>query len=575
MCSRKRSLISIASLALLAGVLTFALLAYDPGNQATEPACSGELPCQALDAPAASSDSATEASSADGPAEGTTDIPENSEDTPLVEGDTKNEPDIDAQETEKRPYSASNQPKWEDIKDLPIGVPREPAAPEYASNIEDEHWRVYDSTPGLDYRDKLTRLAWDHEDEDAPRRLVHGRVFEIIGRERIPLKGVLVVGGWNRTFTNDEGRFEMLSTVWEPSDDDKKQGQEYRLEIVARAPGYVDFRGRHAYSNLDATDEGFEIYLLPRDQRLIRIRFENPQAVGGLVTVVLARNDYGNPKRPGFAIDWDEKRYILAQVDPREESWFAVPLRYYHTSNETRFALRSVSAPNILADIKTISPASETDPMDSRQETIYVVRLLVEDTVTISGTATDMQTGDPIPHARVYGPGVTEFTVADEHGSFELITSKTPRGPRGEPIPEDEQRYLHVSDERYATLTAEVKDSSLYADGTGRLMLGPGGNLSGPWTFQLRRWVEATIECTFLASESRADATLELIYDVVDDLPDDSRREVGADGFCRFPRIPWGTETLRLSTRTPFAAREVEVTPASWEGIEPYLLSTS
>ena len=59
---------------------------------------------------------------------------------------------------------------------------------------------------------------------------------------------------------------------------------------------------------------------------------------------------------------------------------------------------------------------------------------------------------------------------------------------------------------------------------------------------------------------------------VVDDLPDDSRREVNADGFCRFPRIPWGTETLRVSTRTPFAAREVEITPSSWSGSEPFQL---
>jgi hypothetical protein len=245
-----------------------------------------------------------------------------------------------------------------------------------------------------------------------------------------------------------------------------------------------------------------------------------------------------------------------------------VPVRYYYTGGENDYGLRSVSAPNILADVNTIVPESRDRP-----EIIYNVRLLVEDTVTIAGSAVDMRTGEPIPHARVYGPGTTEFTVADEQGRFELITSKTPRGARGDPLPENESRYLHVSDERCATMTVEMQDSGLSVDGTGRLILGPGGNLTGPWTFQLRPWVEATIDCTFLAPESRAEATLELMYDIVDALPGDRRRELDADGFCRFPRIPWGTETIRLATRVPFGSKELKVESASWESEEPFRLT--
>lgn len=471
------------------------------------------------------------------------------------------------------PYTASNRPKLPDIKNLPVGGPREPAPPEYSSNLDEEQWQVRDATPNIEYRRRLTKWVWGDKKKDAPRRLVRGRVFTIIGSERIPLSGVLVVGGWNRTFTDSEGRYEMLSTFWEPSEEDKQQGQRYRFELFAQAPGYIDLRGRHTYSNLDDTGEGIDLYLVRRDSHLIRINFENPQAAGGPVTVVLARNDSGSPDHPGFAIDWDEKFYIIAEVDPQEETWFTVPLRYYDTVGETRFGLRSVSAPNVLADVNYISPSFNTDATANQQETVYRVRLLVEDTVTVTGTATDMRTGKPIPHARVYGPGATEFTMADEDGRFELITSKTPRGPRGDLLPDNETRFLHVSDERYATMSVNIRESDLHADGAGGLVLGPGGNLTGPWTFQLRPWVEATIDCTFLAPESLPEATLELMFDVVDALPGDRRRSVDADGLCRFPRIPWGTETIRLATRIPFGSKELKVEPASWDGEEPYRLT--
>lgn len=573
-----RTIALIIALPVLASVLVFALMSYGPSNLSpatANPTHSGQTPSKMVHKSAAPDNSERIGGVADDSANTMNDSNDDEKnDASVDENDQAGNDSVgDASTSENGPYSASDRPDWEDIKNLPVGEPRSPEPPVYKSNLADEKWRIHDVSPDVDYRQKQTKLMWGTEAEGEPRRVVRGRVFEIIGKERIPLSGVLVVGGWNRTFTDSEGRFEFLSTFWEPSDDDKKHGQKFRYELFARAHGYVDFRGRHTYSNLDETDEGVELYLVRRDSRLIRISFENPQAAGRPVTVVLARNDYGGLSRPGFTIDWDEKRYIIAEVDPHDETWFSVPLRYYHAANETRFALRSVFAPNILADIKTLSPISETGPMESRQEAAYRVRLTVEDTVAISGTATDMQTGKPIPHARVYGPGTTEFTVADDQGQFELITSKTPRGPRGEPIPEDERRYLYVSDERYATMTIEIKDSSLHADGTGKLVLGPGGSLSGPWTFQLRRWVEATVDCTFLPSESRSHATIEIMYDVVDGLTGDLLREVDPDGFCRFPRIPWGTEKLRLATRVPFAAKEHDVVRTSWEGDEPYRLA--
>lgn len=483
------------------------------------------------------------------------------------------EPPASSGRTDDKPNTASKRPKLEEVKKLPIGAPREPAPPRYTSSLDDDQWQVHIVAPSLDDRQKLTRWVWGEKKQDDPRHLVRGRVFEVIGGERIPLSGVLVVGGWNPTFTDSEGRYEMLSTFWEPSEDDKQQGQQYRFELFARAPGYVDIRGRHTYSNLDETGEGIDLFLVRRDSHLIRVKFENPHVAGGTVTIVLACNESGNPDQPGFAIDWDERSYIVAMVNPQQETWFSVPLRYYYTAGETRFGLRSVSAPNILADANYMSPSFNTDPTATQQETVYNVRLLVEDTVTIAGSAVDMRTGEPIPHARVYGPGTTEFTVADENGRFELITGKTPRGPRGDPLPENESRYLYVSDERYATMTVEMKDASLHADATGRLLLRPGGNLNGPWTFQLRPWVEATIDCTFLAPESRPEATLDIMYDVVDALPGDRRRGVDADGLCRFPRIPWGTETVRLATRVPFGVKELKIEPVSWDGEEPYQLT--
>ena len=564
MASRKRNPILIAGLALLAGVLIIALLSYDRDNPSPATADThtsnghlrGELP-----------DAGEPNRSGQNPANAVDEVDHNGKNA--VKGGVNEpddvDPDVDPkEEQEAEPYTESNRPKLDNVRQLPIGKPRKPAPPEYGSNLADEDWRVYDRSPDPASREKLTRWAWGEEDQNAARRLVRGRVFEIVGNERIPLMGILVFGGGTRCFTDEHGLFEMMAIWSRPDEDERKQGITYEVELATDAEGYIDLQGRGAwYNNLDETGNGIELYVVRRDMRLIRIRFENPQVAGGAVTVCFANSEYA---KIGQSVDWDEKRYIVAKVDPNSETSFSVPLRH-NDAGESDYGLINVSAPNILADIRTIGPVSVTD-----EETLYVVRLLVEDTVTINGTATDMQTGKPIPHARVYGPGATEFTVADEHGSFELITSKTPRGPRGEPIPEDEQRYLHVSDERYATLTAEVNDSSLHADGTGRLMLGPGGNLSGPWTFQLRRWVEATVDCTFLDSKSRADAKLSLVYDVVDDLPDDSRREVNADGFCRFPRIPWGTETLRVSTRTPFAAREVEITPSSWSGSEPFQL---
>jgi hypothetical protein len=399
-------------------------------------------------------------------------------------------------------------------------------------------------------------------------RRLRGRVFEVLGQERVPLSGVLVFGGRNRTFTDSEGRFEMMAFCNEPTAGQRKQGFEYKVELAACFHGYIDIQGRAWYSNLDETDQGLELHLVRRDSRIYRIRFENPQVAGGLVTLILAINSSLEPNVPGAPFDWDERRFIVAEVDPSQEAWFSVPVRYYYTGGENDYGLRSVSAPNILADVNTIVPESRDRP-----EIIYNVRLLVEDTVTIAGRAVDMRTGEPIPHARVYGPGTTEFTVADEQGRFELITSKTPRGARGDPLPENESRYLHVSDERCATMTVEMQDSGLSVDGTGRLILGPGGNLTGPWTFQLRPWVEATIDCTFLAPESRAEATLELMYDIVDALPGDRRRELDADGFCRFPRIPWGTETIRLATRVPFGSKELKVESASWESEEPFRLT--
>jgi hypothetical protein len=59
---------------------------------------------------------------------------------------------------------------------------------------------------------------------------------------------------------------------------------------------------------------------------------------------------------------------------------------------------------------------------------------------------------------------------------------------------------------------------------------------------------------------------------VVDGLPGDRDRNIDADGLCRFPRIPWGTEKLRLHTRVPFGVKELEVQPSFWTGEEPYSL---
>lgn len=560
--------IAFLGLGILGALLALKNSDHSSPREATCACSAGHMCGDPIDTAASKDSHPQESAATSPPSTVPTEDPAAVSDETRVDDSGEAEPTASSSGVDDKPNTASKRPKLEEVKKLPIGAPREPAPPRYTSNLDDDRWQVHIVTPGLDDRQKLTRWVWGEKKQGAPRRLVCGRVFEVIGGERIPLSGVLVVGGWNRTFTDSEGRYEMLSTFWEPSEDDKQQGQQYRFELFAQSPGYVDLRGRHTYSNLDETSEGIDLFLVHRDSRIYRIRFENPQVAGGLVTIVLARNDSGDPDLPGFAIDWDEKHYIIATVDPQTETWFSVPLRYYYTGAENDYGLRSVSAPNILADVNTIVPESKDRP-----EIIYNVRLLVEDTVTIAGSAVDMRTGQPIPHARVYGPGTTEFTVADEQGRFELITAKTPRGPRGDPLPENESRYVYVSDERYATMTVKIKDSNLHADGTGRLLLGPGGNLNGPWTFQLRPWVEATIDCTFLAAESRPEATLELMFDVVDALPGDRRRGVDGDGLCRFPRIPWGAETIRLATRVPFRVKELNVEPTSWDGEEPYQLT--
>lgn len=475
-------------------------------------------------------------------------------------------PVLDSQRDERDPYTASNRPNLEDIKTLAVGVARKPTPPEYTSNLSDEDWRVYDSTPEMKQRKALSGLlkpGWEY-----PQRIVRGRVFEIIGSERVPLSGVMVhdwVG--NRTFTDANGKFKFMAYWSEPTEDDVREGLKYKVFLQVQVHGYVDLQGGRTYTSREETEEGFDMYVVRRDVHRIKIRFENPQIAGGPVIVVLAQGDYDGPSTPKF-IDWDEKRYIVAEVDPHEETWFTVPRRYYENMSETVFALRSVSAPNILLDVKSKSPISR-----SNEESDYLVKLLVEDTFTFQGTTTSMQTGMAIPYARIYGPGECEFTVADEQGRFELITSKTPRGPRGEPIPTSEQRYLRIADELYATMRVEVDDTELISDGSGRLILGPGGNLSGPWTFQLRPWVEASVDCSFLPPESRADAMVEVLLDIDGSLPGDSRRKLDSDGICRFPRIPWGIESIRLSTRIPFAATQYEIRPSSWNGGEPYTVT--
>src|SRR5690606_5322581 len=182
------------------------------------------------------------------------------------------------------------------------------------------------------------------------KRQIRGRVFEVVGSERIPLSGVLVYNRlWNRTFTDDSGRFELKADWRQPPEEGKLGGETYRVDLRAYAHGYVDLRGKGTYTNLDEGEHGFDLYLVRRDRHRIRIGFDNPQVAGGPVTMVLARNDY-SATSPVLVYDWDERSFIVARADPREEIWFTVPRRFHEEFGESVFVLKSVSARNVLAD---------------------------------------------------------------------------------------------------------------------------------------------------------------------------------------------------------------------------------
>jgi hypothetical protein len=455
---------------------------------------------------------------------------------------------------EKR-LSPRNPPDWEEVKRMPIGSPRVPPRATYSSNLLGG-WHVVDTTPKVAQRSTGSHPDFGRGHED-PSKLVRGCVFEILGAERIPLAGVLVHTGVRaRTFTDAEGRFELLANYEESS----KDGTAFEVYLQAMAPGYIDLRGGDWYGSTEQGEDGFELYLAPRDSQRITIRFDNPQAAGGLVTVILSYD-------VRESVNWDERRYIVALVDPHMEAWFTVPVAYYKAMNETTFRLRSASAPNVLMDAASLKPISSTD-----EEIVFSVTLVAEDTITVTGTAVDMQTGKPVPHARISGPGYTEFAVGDERGEFEIALSKTPRDARGDLV--IDKHIMTVADEGYATMQAQVDTTTLIADETGGLVIGPGGDLAGPWTFRLRRWVSATVDCGFLSAEQRSGATLRVDYNLIDaTFGERAAHPVDANGVCEFPRIPWGLETLRLYTSSPKTRSQKLNLPADvWNGAGPYLL---
>lgn len=473
--------------------------------------------------------------------------------------------------TDERPLTIRDRPDWDKVKTLPIGEPREPATPEYASSLDESDWQVYDTTPETEYRRDVSPLS-ENTNRRITRQKVHGRVFEIIGNQRVPMPNVLVFDqSHHRTLTDAEGRFELMAHSNELPEEDRKRGARYGVVLTAKAHGYVVFKPMQLYTNLDETDEGLELYLARRDSHRIRIQFENPQVSSGPVTVVIARADYGErPGRPGTVADWDERRFIVANVDPIEGAWFAVPAeRHVGFGLESPYLLRSVSAPGVLSDASSMPPASM-----SNEETVYNVKLYVEDTLTVAGTATDMRTGEPLPNARVYGPGFTEFTVADERGRFELVTAREPKGPEGKPVPEGE-RFLYVAHEGYAPIRTLIKDGTLSPTLTGG-MAPEGGSLAGPWEFQLRPFVSASIDCTALDSAFLEDGGVSVPSEVREVMRFyGGGWKIPPGGICAAAFFPWGLNQMQANTGIPqpgLPRDPVKIPDHCWQGDEPYRL---
>lgn len=364
-------------------------------------------------------------------------------------------------------------------------------------------------------------------------------------------------GLWARTFTDQDGRFEMLA----PFEKSETEGAGYDVHLRAESPGFVDLRGGDWYSELDQGPDGFELYLARRGPHRIRIQFQNPQAAGGPVNLVLGYE-------PDSRQDWDARTYIVAKVDPYVDTWFDTPEAFRDSMNDTEFRLVSASAPNVLMDPSSYAPTS-----NSREETVYSIRLLVEDTVSVSGTVTDMETGEPVPHARLSGPGWTEFAVADAEGRFELVISRQPRGVRGEVLSADHW-FFTIADEAYAEMRALVTETTIVQNQTGSLSLGPGGTLAGPWTIQLRRWVSAEVDCRDLPPESWSEQNLSSTYEISGAFAvDRGPWKIDSNGLCRIERLPWGLSEFRLSAGpSTSSARVLPVAVGGWTGNPPYHL---
>lgn len=223
------------------------------------------------------------------------------------------------EESEPRPGSPQNPagnkgpseedfkfPTWErepDPATLPIGRAEPVAKPKLEAEGKPGTSRVVWAVPELRDRPRgiLPRMRRLTET-----RVVHGRVYEIRGTERIPLEGALVydVSSVFRTFTDHDGRFEFEATASSQDgkgDDpeDPATGSFYSVTLNATAPGY-SWAMPTFYQRQIETVNGAEIYLTPEENEIIEVQIANPELAKGDVTVAVAGGAGGYTWMNGF-----------------------------------------------------------------------------------------------------------------------------------------------------------------------------------------------------------------------------------------------------------------------------------